>query len=149
MSLENQDKLKEILKEKGLKLTTQRRTILEVLSKHDGEHLTAEEVYELVKIDCPEIGLATVYRTLQLLLELNLVERLNLEDGFIRYEIGHNKNEHHHHHLICNCCEKVYEVEDDLLESFEEQIRDKYNFTITDHKVKIYGICSNCQQDRK
>lgn len=137
--------LKELLREKGLKLTTQRRNILEVMQKHQGEHLTAEEIYELVKEECPEIGLATVYRTVQLLLEMKIIEKLNLDDGFIRYEIGKNSNEHHHHHLICNQCGKVFEVEDDLLDPLEEQISKQFNFKVTDHKVKFYGVCETCQ----
>jgi Fur family ferric uptake transcriptional regulator len=145
MALEKPLQLKELLKEKGLKLTTQRRNILEVLEKHRSEHLTAEEIYELVKKECPEIGLATVYRTVQLLQELKLIERLNLDDGFIRYEIGKNQNEHHHHHLICTSCNNVFEVEDDLLDPLEEQIHHKFNFKVTDHKVKFYGVCKDCQ----
>ena len=148
MSQEKND-FKELLKEKGLKLTTQRRTILELLEKHQGEHLTAEEIYELVKIECPEIGLATVYRTVQLLQELRLIERLNLDDGYSRYEIGKNDNEHHHHHLICNQCNKVLEVEDDLLDPLEDEIEKSFNFKVTDHKVKFYGICSDCIKDDK
>ena len=61
---------------------------LRCLKNHRGEHMTAEDIYELVKVDYPEIGLATVYRTVQLLLELQLVDRINLDDGCVRYEIG-------------------------------------------------------------
>ncbi|TCK98388.1 Fur family ferric uptake transcriptional regulator [Natranaerovirga hydrolytica] len=147
MSSKDSYELKKKLKEKGLKLTTQRRTILEILEKHEGEHLTAEEIYELVKVDCPEIGLATVYRTVQLLLELDLIEKLNLDDGFVRYEIGKNDNEHHHHHLICNTCGKVYEVEDDLLDNLEDEIEKTFKFKVTDHKVKFYGVCEKCTND--
>ncbi|MFW6028631.1 MAG: Fur family transcriptional regulator [Halanaerobiales bacterium] len=145
MKLDNSMELKELLKEKGLKLTTQRRSILGVIQKHKGEHLTAEDIYELVKKECPEIGLATVYRTVQLLQELNLIQKLNLDDGYIRYEIGKNQYEHNHHHLICTKCGKVFEVEDDLLDSLEAKIKDKFNFDVTNHKVKIYGLCEKCQ----
>lgn len=145
MSFNNYEKLKELLKQKGLKFTTQRRIIFEILKKHQGDHLTAEEIYELVKKECPEIGLATIYRTVQLLQELKLIERLNLDDGYIRYEIGKNEDEHHHHHLICNICGQVYEVKDDLLDALEDQIKEKYDFIVTDHKVKFYGICNKCQ----
>jgi Fur family ferric uptake transcriptional regulator len=84
----DKDRFKEILKQKGLKVTNQRVRVLEVLSNSPDKHLTAEEIYELIKVDYPEIGLATVYRTIQLLLELNLIDRINLDDGFVRYEIG-------------------------------------------------------------
>lgn len=141
----NSEEFKKVLKDKGLKLTTQRKNVLEVLQDQEGSHLTAEEIYDFVKEKCPEIGLATVYRTIQLLNELKLIDKLNLDDGFIRYEIGKYNDDHHHHHLICEVCGDVIEVEDDLMESIEEEFNEKYNFMVTDHKVKFYGICGNCK----
>ena len=79
-----QEDFKKILKEKGLKVTRQRLVVLEVLAGNAEEHLTAEEIYDRVKADNPDIGLATVYRTVQLLLELELIDRISLDDGFIR-----------------------------------------------------------------
>ena len=84
----DREEFKKLLKEKGLKVTRQRLVVLEVLAENPEEHLTAEEIYERVKADNPDIGLATVYRTVQLLLELELIDRINLDDGFARYEIG-------------------------------------------------------------
>ncbi len=85
----SKEKFKEMLREKGLKVTNQRILVLEVLADHRDKHLTAEDIYELVvRGDYPEIGLATVYRTVQLLLEMQLVDRINLDDGCARYEIG-------------------------------------------------------------
>lgn len=137
--------LKNKLKEKGLKLTTQRRAVLEIMQKHNGQHLTAEEIYSKVKEICPEIGLATVYRTIQLLEEMKLVERLSLDDGFNRYEIANGNNDHHHHHLICEYCGKIIEVEEDLMDAIEKQIEAQYKFTVTGHKVKFYGYCQSCE----
>ncbi len=77
-----------MLKEKGFESYNQRILVLEVLAEHRDRHLTAEDIYELVKEDYPEIGLATIYRTVQLLLEMQLVDRINLDDGCVRYEIG-------------------------------------------------------------
>ena len=103
-----QDKTQELLKEKlrgkGLKVTHQRLQVLSVLEENGGRHMTAEDIYELVSVDNPEIGLATVYRTLQLLLDMQLVDRIDFGDGCVRYEIGHLLNgdtRHNHHHLIC------------------------------------------------
>ena len=96
--------LKERLKEKGLKVTHQRLLVLSVLEENSGSHMTAEDIYDLVSEDYPEIGLATVYRTLQLLWDMQLVDRINFGDGCVRYEIGHLLNgetKHNHHHLIC------------------------------------------------
>lgn len=139
------DSLKDKLKEKGYKLTPQRRAILDIIIQNRGKHLNTEEIYDLVKEKCPEIGLATVYRTLQLLDELSILLKLNLDDGCIRYELNTNEDDHQHHHLICENCNDVIEVELDLLEHLEEKIEKKNNFKIKDHTVKFFGLCSKCQ----
>ena len=115
----DRESFKELLKEKGLKMTRQRLVVLEVLAENPEQHLTAEDIYERVKAANPDIGLATVYRTVQLLLELELIDRINLDDGFVRYEIGDimGKKQHHHrhHHLICLKCGRVCAIQDVLL----------------------------------
>lgn len=143
----NIEELKENLKKKGYKLTPQRRAIVDTIIKNEGKHMTAEEIYDDVKRECPEIGLATVYRTVALLEEIKLLSRLDLSDGCSRYEIIHENEEHRHHHLICNKCKKVIEVEEDLLDRLEERIRAKYKFDVQDHSVKFYGLCSECREE--
>ena len=86
-SYEEVEKLKNSLKEKGYKLTPQRRAIVDMIIKNEGSHLTTEELYNLVKKVCPEIGLATVYRTVLLLEEMGIVTKLDLNDGCGRYEL--------------------------------------------------------------
>lgn len=138
--------LKEKLKNTGFKMTPQRRAIIEVLIKNDSEHLSSEQIYDLVKLDCPEIGLATVYRTMQVLDEVGIISKLSLDDGCIRYEINLKKDEsHNHHHLICKKCAKIIEVKEDLLDEIEKSIENLYKFKIVDHDVKFYGICENCE----
>ena len=138
--------LKEDLKKKGYKLTPQRRAIVDTIVLNEGKHLTAEEIYDEVKKDCPEIGLATVYRTILLLEEIGVVSRLHLNDGCSRYELVHSEEVHRHHHLICNVCNKVIEVKDDLLEEIEVRVEKEYKFKIVDHALKFYGICNECQE---
>ena len=138
--------LKEDLKKKGYKLTPQRRAIVDTIIKNEGKHMTAEEIYDEVKKDCPEIGLATVYRTVLLLEEVKLLSRLDLSDGCSRYEIIHKDEEHRHHHLICDQCNKVIEVEEDLLEELEHRIETKYKYKIHDHSVKFFGLCDECMK---
>lgn len=135
-----------ILREHGLKATKQRLLLLEVLADCPHKHLTVEEIYEKVKEVCPQMGLATVYRTMQLFLELHLIDRINLDDGYIRYEIGKldGEEKHHHHHLICLNCGKVLSFEDDLLEDLEDKITKTMGFKIVDHEVKLYGYCVDC-----
>lgn len=146
LSQESVEGLKETLKQKGYKLTPQRRAILNGIIKSEGSHLTAEELYDLVKIDCPEIGLATIYRTVQLLEEMCVIRKLDLDDGCSRYELNHEDENHQHHHLICNQCSNVLEVQGDLLEELETIIEKKYSFKIKDHSLKFYGFCENCQE---
>ncbi|MEG2353221.1 MAG: Fur family transcriptional regulator [Clostridium sp.] len=138
--------LKEVLKARGCKLTPQRRAILNGIIDKDGDHLTVEELYDVVKVKCPELGLATVYRTVQLFEELGLICKLDLDDGCSRYELVNEGEEHRHHHLICGKCGKVIEVEGDLLEDLEKSIEIKYCFEILNHSVKFYGICKNCNE---
>lgn len=142
----NSEKVKDKFKNKGYKFTPQRRVILDVLVENQGEHLAPEEVYILAKGKNSEIGLATVYRTLQLLEELEVAERLNFDDGCSRYELAENKKEHHHHHLICVKCGKVLEVEEDLLEHLERKIEEKKGFKILDHRLKFFGYCNKCAE---
>ncbi len=145
---ENQEQFKNLLKQNGLKVTSQRVAILEVLDSRPGKHLTAEEIYDYVREKYPEIGIATVYRTIQVLSELNLIDKLNLDDGYVRYEISKGSKEetsHHHHHLICVNCGSVFAFQDDLLETLEERIMDTMGFCVVDHEVKLYGHCSACQ----
>lgn len=140
-----------LLKSRGLKVTNQRIGVLNVLYNAQNRHLTAEEIYELVKKDYPDIGLATVYRTIQLLLELDLIDRISLDDGCARYEIGReiSAGQHHHHHLICLSCGKLLSFEGDFLEGLERHIQDSMGFQVTDHEVKLYGYCKKCCQGRQ
>ncbi len=143
----DQEKFKEMLKAKGLKVTNQRLVVLRVLDRHRDTHMAAEDIYELVKMESPDIGLATVYRTVQLLLEMKLVDRINLDDGCVRYEIGHlvdGESKHTHHHLICKSCGKVLSFNDDLLEGLESHIEAMTGFRVSDHELKFYGQCKDC-----
>ena len=143
------EELKLKLKDEGFKLTHQRRNIVEVLLSANGKHMSSEEIYDIVKKDCPEIGLATVYRTLQVLDKLGYTNKLNLDDGCVRYELSLDKNAHNHHHLVCKKCSKIKEVEEDLLDQLEDVIKEKYGFDVENHDVKFNGYCSNCSKSAK
>lgn len=145
---EQLNRFRKLLKERGLKTTSQRMAILKVLLAQPDSHLTAEEIYDLVKKDWPDIGLATVYRNIQLLSEMNLIDKLNLDDGYVRYEIGdqnqENHHHHHHHHMICVSCGKVFAFQEDLLDNLEKKIEQTTGFIVSDHEVKLYGHCAQC-----
>jgi len=145
---EKQEQFKTILKEKGLKVTMQRIVILEALADRPNYHFTAGEIYKFVKAKKSDIGMATIYRTIQLLAELNLIDKLDLNDGFMRYEIGEKISsikKHHHHHLICLKCGTILTCQDDLLETLEYYIKKTMMFEVANHEVKIWGYCNDCK----
>lgn len=149
-----QERFKKMLREKGLKVTNQRLLVLEIMAAHPGEHLTVEEIYELVKKQYPDIGLATIYRTVQVLIDLHVIDRISFDDGFARYELEDNEpDSHRHHHAICRECGQVMSFEDDLLDNLEQALYDALGFAVTDHEVKLYGYCRTCagaqKQNRK
>lgn len=143
------DNLRELLIKNGYKVTKQREIIFEALKENSGSHLSPEELHDIVIKKDSDIGIATVYRTLQLLDELKVVYKINFNDNRCRYEISSEDETHHHHHLICTNCNKVIEVKRDLLEHAESIISNEYNFQIKDHSLKFYGICSDCQKEMR
>lgn len=134
------DKIKQQLQAQGYKLTPQREATLRILLENEEDHLSAEDVFLLVKEIAPEIGLATVYRTLELLTELHVVEKLNFGDGVARYDLRGDSNRHHHHHLICVQCGDVSEIKDDWLLPLEERLQEQYKLKrlITDWIFTVY-----------
>lgn len=146
-----QERFKEMLREKKLKVTNQRLLVLETIADHPGEHLTAEEIYELVKYKYPEIGLATIYRTVQVLVDLHVIGKVSFDDGLARYELelSGEDSRHHHHHAICSSCGAVMSFEDDLLDNLEKAVQERMGFQVTDHEVKLYGYCAKCAKKMK
>ena len=139
--------LKTRLQERQHKMTPQRQTVLQIFLDHPGEHLSAEDVYGILHDQKFEIGLATVYRSLELLSELSILQKMEFGDGCSRYEVNTlDPTQHHHHHLICTNCGKVIEFEEDLLENLEADINNKTGFKVSDHQVKFFGICKECSE---
>ena len=135
------------LSEGGYKMTPQRKEILKIFVEHsDYHHMSAEDVYGILRERESEIGLATVYRALDLLSELGILVKVEFGDGCARYELNTaDPKVHHHHHLICLNCKKVIEFEDDLLDDLEADIAKKSGFEILNHEVKFFGYCSECR----
>jgi len=134
----------------GYRITLAREVILDVLSKSI-EHLSAEDIYMKVHFEHPGIGLTTVYRTLEVLSDLGMVDKFDFGDGRIRYELAEGpKGQHHHHHLVCTSCNRVIDYTDfidkevELLQETEKSLSKKYDFKITNHLIQFYGLCSNC-----
>lgn len=127
----------------GLRRTAQRDLILEVFLKTE-EHLASEDLYDLVKKEDPSVGQTTVYRTLKLLTEAGLAREVRFGDGRTHYE--HHYNHEHHDHMICVECGKIIEFFSPELEAMQDEIASKYNFAITQHSLRLLGLCEDCQQ---
>jgi len=131
--------------EAGFKLTPQRHAIVKVLLDHHQEHLSAEEIYvELLRVSAA-FGLATVYRTLDILTSLNLLTRVSFEDGVARYDLRTEDPAHFHHHLVCTQCGKTVEIHEDLLGDVEKVVLRQYHFQVSDHRLTFLGLCQDCQ----
>jgi len=130
----------EFIQRKGLKTTRQRNTIISTFFRMRG-HISVEELLNQVKKANPRIGYATVYRTLHLLVESNLVEERRFGDGLARYE-GHSDVEHHDH-MICLECGAISEFYNPRLEALQEQLAEENNFQIYRHRLELYGACKD------
>ena len=136
----------EHIQKAGLKRTAQRDLILDVFLRTE-KHLSSEDLYELVKQEDPGVGHTTVYRTLKLLVEAGLAREVRFGDGRTRYE--HNYKHPHHDHMICTECGKTIEFYSAELEAIQDAIVARYHFTPTQHSLRIFGICAQCQHDAK
>ena len=140
-------RVKEQLHKASYKLTPQREATVRVLLENESDHLSAEDVYLKVKDKAPEIGLATVYRTLELLAELKVVDKINFGDGVARFDLRKEGAKHFHHHMVCMECGAVDEIEEDLLEDVEKRVEKEFDFKILDHRLTFHGICHRCKND--
>jgi Fur family ferric uptake transcriptional regulator len=133
------------LKRVGLKHTGQRDAILRTfLETHD--HLSTEELHQLVKRSDPRIGFTTVYRTLKLLAECGLASEVAFHDGVTRYE--HQYNRRSHHHMVCTECGSSVEFFSQEIEKLEKDIGRKHHYATTRHTFQVYGICDQCQKKK-
>ena len=129
---------KRYLAERNLKFTSQRKVIISEFMKAGG-HISAEELFRMVKRKAPGVGLASVYRTISSMVEAGLaVERRFLDKSSV-YEIF--EQGHHHDHLICLKCKKIFEFENEKIESLQEEVATRLGFKLQDHKLELYGWC--------
>ncbi len=128
------------LNQRGYRMTPQRMMILTAIeNSHD--HISADEVYAEVVNKYPHVNISTIYRTLELLKELDLVTETDLGGGRVRY---HPANKGHHHHLICQNCAKVIDLHEDLLIPLREVLIKDYHFSADLKHLAIFGYCSDC-----
>src|SRR5829696_5530616 len=143
---EEQEVFHKHIQKAGLKRTTQRDLILEVFLRAE-KHLSSEDLYRLVQTEDPTIGQTTVYRTLKLLTEAGLAREVRFGDGRTHYE--HNYKHQHHDHMICSECGKIIEFFSAELEALQDEMAAKHDFEITQHLLRIIGICTECRQEQK
>ena len=129
------------LRQHGYKLTAPRRTVIKVIAEsHD--HLNPQEIYEKVKKENNSIGLVTIYRTLDLLDELELVCRIHTGGSSKSYLM--RRPEGHHHHLVCSQCGRAVDFADCNLAKLEKQLTQDTGYRIEGHLLEIYGKCPIC-----
>jgi Fur family transcriptional regulator, ferric uptake regulator len=131
-------KLEAYLSSHSLKMTTQRKIILEVFSSQE-HHISLEELSFLVQQKLKGIGQATIYRTMKLFTDAGIAHERRFDDGLTRYEVLHDGE--HHDHLICIACNRIIEFEDQIIEERQDQIAEKHGILILSHKLELYGRC--------
>jgi Fur family transcriptional regulator, ferric uptake regulator len=133
---------KQTLQEKGYRLTPQRIMVLDALHSVD-RHISAEEIFAKVKAKYPYANISTVYRTLELLKELGLINEIDMGDGRVRY---HHAEKGHHHHLICSKCGNVIDLPESAFHKLTQDLARDYKFKADLRHLAIFGLCSNCQK---
>lgn len=141
------DQAYELLRKHDVRITSQRKAILQVLYNCKGQHLETENIYQLVSINGDKkskLGLATVYRTMEILEKIGLVSRLSMDGSPAKYELV-LLEKMNHHHLICLKCSLVQEIDDSLIEELKSHVIEEKDFLVKDKPIKIYGYCDRCR----
>ena len=133
---------KDVTRKEGLKITPQRISVLEEIINSEG-HLESEDIYMAIKVRKTYVSRATVYRTLDILVQNGFARKLNLGDGRARYE--KKIDSPHHDHMICNNCGKILEFVNDEIEKIQEEITKQQQFKLQQHIHQLFGICKECQ----
>lgn len=132
---------REVLRENGYRITPQRSLILDVLHSAQ-KHITPEDIYRQVSAQFPEVNKSTIYRTLDVLKRLNLVDEADLGGNKLYY---HHADHGHHHHLLCNRCGKTIEIDESTLAPLDVLLRKKHGFVPDIRHLAIFGHCADCE----
>lgn len=131
------------LKKAGLKVTLPRMKILDLMESSSVRHQSAEDIYQALRDEGEEVGLATVYRVLTQFEAAGLVTRHHFEGGQAVFELD---REGHHDHIVCVGCGRVEEFVDEIIEQQQAKIAETRGYAITDHSLILYGKCPECQK---
>lgn len=129
---------------RGLKRSAQRMAVVDIFL-HNTNHVSCEDVYNIVKRRGLKVGYSTVYRTLKLLSAASLAREVNIGDGVTRYDHNYNFNFRNHYHLVCTACGSTHEFTSKAIDSSQAQIAGRNGFDSQHHKLEIYGLCKTCQ----
>lgn len=133
------------LKSRGLRITKVRRQLVEyILDKND--HWSIQDLAESAMKDLPGVGIATIYRTVNLLVETGSLTRTIVDRGVARFEVTPQE---HHDHLSCVLCGKIVEFENAQIEKLQEKIAEDFGFKLTDHRMELFGECKDCRKSRR
>lgn len=127
----------------GLKSTRQRDLILDFFLSSKS-HMSVEELYRQLRAKHPNIGYATVCRTLKLFAQSGIAHEIRFGDGQTRYE--HLAEGQHHDHLVCTGCGTIAEFENKTIEKLQTDVADSRGFLIQSHKLELYGLCAKCRK---
>ncbi len=147
--LPQSDKTEELLqnlREQGYRVTPQRELIIKIFQDSGDKHLSAEDVFEVLKSKNEQISLATTYRTLRMLVEMNILRELDFAESHKHYELL-DASAPPHHHIICLNCNKTIEFEDEEVNRLGQLIAQKYNVEIVDMQFQIFGNCLHESND--
>lgn len=131
------------LRDAGHKLTNARLAVLQAIENHGG-HITSTEVLEAVSKLAPEVGRASIFRTLDLLTRMAIVRPTYIDSSITPSYVL--MPDGHHHHIICTSCSRVIEFEDCHLAHLEDELEARLNVQLTGHLLEFYGICERCQK---
>ncbi|MEE3693608.1 MULTISPECIES: Fur family transcriptional regulator [Campylobacter] len=140
------ERFKRVLRDNGLKYTKQREVLLQTLY-NNSEHFTPEQLYLYIKERHPglNVGIATVYRSLNLLEESGMVTSISFGVQGKKFELA---NKPHHDHMICRQCGVIVEFEDQIIEKRQLAIAKEHGFKLTGHIMQLYGVCSECNKQK-
>jgi len=139
-------RIESALRESGYKITPQRRTVINAIMQ-GREHLTPAAIYEKTCREDPGIGLVTIYRTLEILMELGLICELHAGGSCRSYLM--RRPVEHHHHLICSSCGRVVDFTDCDLSGLEKRLAKETGFKINGHLLEFVGQCRKCRREKE
>ncbi len=138
------EKFVAFLEEKGLRITSQRRAIVDTVFNTE-EHFTAEQLLEWSRKKDKSVSRATVYRTLPLLTESGLVREMDFGKDYKFYDPNYAQSPNHNH-IICQDCEKIVEFEDEKIARLEDEISHKLGFSVKSQRLQITGTCDELKK---